>query len=118
MQIIAANQAKVLKFVDHAITEFSFDDQELSLAIAELNGDKVICAAETEKPFAVNKVCKELIYILAGEGKIVFEHKTFEFKVGDALLILPGEKYYWQGQFKAATFSTPAWSAEQHQAVD
>jgi len=62
-------QAKVLKFADHSITEFQFDDKELSLAVAELDGVKVTCATETEKQFAVNTVCKELLYILEGEGK-------------------------------------------------
>ncbi len=89
--------------------EYSFSDNDIDLGIA------TITARYPEEGYCYNEISKELIYVLEGTGKIVFEDKEINFKQGDAILINPNEKYYWESKYCIVSMScTPAWKAEQH----
>ncbi len=67
----------------------------------------------------MNTACKELVYVLEGSGKLVFENKEIEFSVGDAILIDSNEKYYWDTEYCKLTMAcNPAWNVEQHKLVE
>jgi len=46
----------------------------------------------------VNEVCKELIFVQNGSGKIVIEGEEISLEKGDQALINPGEKYFYDGK--------------------
>lgn len=90
--------------------EYSFQDKDLDLGIAVIQG------RYPDSGYACNTISKELVYVLEGNGKLYFEKYIIEFEKGDAILILPNEKYYWESSFcKIAMACNPAWSVEQYQ---
>jgi mannose-6-phosphate isomerase-like protein (cupin superfamily) len=62
--------------------------------------------------------CKELVYIIEGSGRVIFENKKINLKPGDLVLIKPKEKIYWDGNLTMFVTSTPAWYLEQHKEVE
>jgi len=60
-----------------------------------------------------NRICKELIFVIEGIGKIFIEREEILLKAGDTILIEPNERYYWEGSFKLLPACTPAWYIEQ-----
>lgn len=89
--------------------EYSFQNKALDLGIAKITG------RFPNKGYCANDICYELLYILKGDGKIFFENKEVSFKEGDAILIYPKEKYYWDSKYcEVAMACNPAWSPDQH----
>lgn len=89
--------------------EYSFKDSDIDVGVA------VITGRFPGAGYCMNLVSKELIYVLEGSGKIVFEDKEVEFSKNDAILIDKEEKYYWDTEYAKVTMTcTPAWSSKQH----
>lgn len=93
-------------------------------AIEYPNGDKDIWGAVIElhgryplDGYTVNEKCKELVYFIEGQGKLVVADKEITVKKGDQVVIDPGEKFYWEGNLIMFMSCTPAWYAEQHREV-
>jgi mannose-6-phosphate isomerase-like protein (cupin superfamily) len=66
---------------------------------------------------AVNSICKEIVYIHQGEGKIVVDGNEHSICEGDCILISPGEKFYWEGNLTLFISCRPAFTVAQHQIV-
>jgi molybdopterin converting factor small subunit len=92
--------------------EYHLDDEDVNGAIG------IITGRYPEKGRVVNKVCKELVYVLSGSVKLVVEGEEVVLEEGDEVLILPGERYYWEGNCKIFMACTPAWYPEQHEEVE
>jgi mannose-6-phosphate isomerase-like protein (cupin superfamily) len=110
---------KDLKTVNHdnsnacTVIEYKIDkDNQINSAIITING------RYPHQGRAINQKCKEIVYIYNGSGKIVIEDKEVLLNIGDAVLIAPGEKCYWEGNMSAFVSCTPAWHPEQHILVD
>lgn len=113
MKIIRKNQTKEFKNSDQCMgVEYPLDDKDINGATAKING------RYPDKNRVVNTKCKELAYVISGSGKVVVESKEYLFNVGDVILIAPGEKYYWEGNFEIFMSCTSAWYPEQHQEVN
>lgn len=112
MKVVRAAQAKefLLGKTAKAI-EYPMGDKDINGAVGIIRG------RYPEKGRVVNKKCKEMAYILDGKGKIVVEGEEVDFEKGDLLLIKPGERYFWEGNFKMFMPCTPAWYAKQHKEV-
>ncbi len=81
----------------------------------EINGAKVILKGRyPEKGLAENLQCKEMAFVVQGSGKLVVEGREYLLSQGDLVLILPREKYYWEGEMTLFVPSIPAWTKEQH----
>lgn len=80
-------------------------------AVIELNG------RYPDVGWVTNLKCKELVYIMRGTGKLIIDENEAFLSEGDMVLILPGEKYFWEGSMTLFTASTPAWTIEQHRHV-
>lgn len=92
--------------------EYSFGDSDIDLGIATITG------RFPDSGYALNLVSKELVYVLEGTGTIVFEDKKVKYNPGDAILILPNEKYYYETAYsKVSLTCTPAWHKNQHRIV-
>lgn len=93
--------------------EYSFSDKDIDLCTSKITG------RYPSKGYCLNKISKELVYIIKGNGKLVFTDKEVEFKSGDSILIYPDEKYYWDSNTcEVAIICNPAWSIEQYEVVD
>lgn len=113
MEMIKSAEAVPGKNSDDCKTlEYSFKDKEMDLGIATITN------RFPEEGYCINLICKELIYVLEGNGKLVFEDKTVSFAKGDAILIDKNEKYYYDTEYCVISMScTPAWSPDQHKLV-
>ena len=72
-----------------------------------------------EDKWAINTKCLEMVYIVAGGGKLITEDETREFGKGDVIVVPPGEKYRFE--FKNAELiivCNPPWTKEQHECVE
>lgn len=93
--------------------EYSFQDKDIDLGIATITG------RFPDSGYALNLVSKELVYVLEGSGTLYFENKEMSYSKGDAILILPNERYYYETEYSVLTLScTPAWSKEQHKIIN
>ena len=93
-------------------SEYSFGDKDIDLGLATITG------RYPDEGYCVNLISKELIYVMEGSGTLNFENEKVDFSKGDAILIEPNEKYYWDCDYCVVSMTcTPAWSAEQHKLV-
>lgn len=67
--------------------------------------------------FLVNEVCKELVYITKGSGKLTLTGESQTFNKGDVVYIENGEKFAWEGDFEGFFVCTPTFYPEQHKEV-
>ena len=113
MQIVKKSQRKEFKNSEYCIAfEYPINDKDINGAIIKLNG------RYPDPGFAINEICKEMAYVVEGNGKIVIEEKEYLISQGDLVLINPGEKYYWQGNMELFMPCTPAWTPEQHKNIE
>lgn len=113
MKKCSKNQAIEHKNSDHCIvSEFPTDDGDINFATAK------ITARYPKTGLASNTLCKEIIYVQEGIGKIVVNNIEYILKQGDVALISPNEKYYWDGNMTIHIACTPAFTPEQHIHID
>lgn len=97
---------------DCVATEYDFkDESDFNIAGIELTG------RYPKEGYALNTICKELIYVKKGTGTLVAGGKNVTLNTGDAALIQPNEKYYLEGTLELVISSSPAWHPGQHQNV-
>lgn len=112
MQVIHQNkQYLVLPTPSVKIFEYPMQEKSISGAVAEIHG------RYPGLGFAVNEVCKELVYILSGNGMLATEKQEVRFSEGDSLFIEHGEKFYWLGNFRMYMATTPKFNPKQHKIV-
>lgn len=114
MKVIKSNEAIKCSNSDKCKTmEYSFNESDLDLAVATIIG------RYPDVGYCVNEISKELIYVLDGEGKLVFENNSVEFSKGDSVLVYPNEKYYWDCDYCVVSLTcNPAWTKDQHKYID
>lgn len=91
------------------VYEYPFGDADINGSVIKING------RYPSVGYALNKVCKELVYITQGAGSLGLSNGTqIDFVVGDSLLIEANEKFYWEGDFESYMVCTPAFDPQQH----
>lgn len=113
MKIIKYDEAERGANSDKCKTlEYSFGDTDIDIGVA------IITGRYPEEGYCMNTKCKELIYVIDGEGELNFENKAIKFSKDDAILIDKNKKYYWNTDYcKVSMTCTPAWTPEQHKLV-
>jgi mannose-6-phosphate isomerase-like protein (cupin superfamily) len=113
MKYIAKDQAH--KFVNSkscVVYEYAFDDPDINGAVGVING------RYPESGWAVNEKCKELVYVVSGEGSLGTASQKLDLHAGDSAFILPGERYCFTGKELVIFMPcSPAWYPEQHREV-
>lgn len=94
------------------VTEHPIGDDMIDFAIVTVTGKY----PNTKQ--ATNLVCKEIVYIQEGSGKVTVNGKEHALSTGDVVLIEAGEKFIWEGQMRLFISCTPAFTIDQHQLVD
>ena len=114
MKIISKHQAIERKNSEACIvTEYPIKDEMMDFAIVTIH------ARYPEAPqYAVNLVCKEIVYVNRGNGKVIVDGKEYVLNEGDLILIEAGEKFYWEGNMDLFISCRPAFTLAQHQIVN
>lgn len=113
MKIVRANQAQEFKNSEACTAiEYPLGDKDINGAVIRLNG------RYPEKGYVTNEVCKELVYVIEGSGRLVAGDEEQEIRQSDLALLLPGEKYYFEGRLTMFMPCSPAWYPEQHKQTD
>jgi mannose-6-phosphate isomerase-like protein (cupin superfamily) len=113
MKIIRKNETKIFKNSEVCTAfEYEMGDKDINGAVIELSG------RYPDKGQTVNEVCKEMAYVVKGSGKLVVEGIENQLAEGDLVLILPGEKFFWQGKMTLFVPCTPAWYPAQHKITE
>lgn len=88
--------------------EYTHNDKDISVAFIELTG------RYPDKGRSINQICKMVILVAKGEGKVEVDGNTFMLNEGDAILIDPNQKYFLEGKMDLVISSHPAWYPEQY----
>jgi len=91
--------------------EYPFDDKSINISLVKING------RYPETGQVTNTKVKEIIFVKSGKGKIVINKKAIKLEKEDVILLLPNEKYYFEGKFEFITSCSPAWFEGQHKFV-
>ena len=110
MQIIKKSEAEYYTGNGYYGYDYPSVDPDINFAIISIS------TRSPEVGYQVNLECKELLYIIKGEGILYKKDSSDEikFQEGDVLFIDKGELYAFDGNFEAAVPCTPAWTSEQH----
>lgn len=113
MKIIHRHQAKEYSNSENCSGfEFDLGDKSLDGAVCNVSG------RYPNEGSVINELCKEVAYVISGDGKVVIEGKSFDIQGEDLIVIDKGERFYWKGNFRLFIYCSPAWSKEQHKKVD
>ena len=113
MQYINHENTKRFKNSDSCTAiEYDFrDSNDINIAAIELHG------RYPEAGYALNTISKEVVYVKSGEGTLNTPTDRTSLSIGDAALIEPNERYYFEGTLELVISSSPAWSPEQHRNI-
>lgn len=109
MNIIPSSQTnKIQATPTTTIWEFAMEEKAISGAIAQING------RYPEKGFAVNKISKELAFIVSGQGHIVTPNQKKSSSFGDLIFLDKDESFAWEGNLTIFMVTTPKFDPRQH----
>lgn len=92
--------------------EYPLGDNDINGAIIKLSG------RYPERGFAMNEISKELVYVIKGQGRLTVGVTSHQLSEGDMALLLPGEKYFFEGELQMLMPCTPAWTPAQHKVIE
>lgn len=110
MKIVQSDRAKIVVNSDTSkLLEYSIElnDKDVDFCINTISG------RYPEKGYCTNEKCKEICYVLEGNGTINKKEAKIHFNQGDVILIDKEEVYYWDGNCKIIMICTPVWYKEQ-----
>ena len=113
MKLVKLEQAELCSNSDKCkVLEYHLDDKDINFSTAVLTG------RYPDTGYCVNEECKELIYVIEGNGSLIKKDGRVDFNKGDIVLIDKGEVYYWDAYCTIAMPCTPAWYPEQHKLIE
>lgn len=93
--------------------EYPFGDNDINVGVA------IITGRYPDEGYCMNTNCKQLVYVIEGEGDLNLRNEIIHFSKDDAILIDKNEKYYWKTNYcKVSMTCTPAWTVEQYKLVE
>jgi len=109
MKIVYKSQTKRYKNSAGCIAiEYPTEDKDINVAVVEIHG------RYPDKGRVRNTVCKELVYVSKGSGKVEVDDKKIDLRQGDMIVIEVREKYFFEGEITLFVSCSPAWFPEQH----
>lgn len=114
MLYVSKKEAENYSGDGYSSLEYSMTDPDINFAVIKING------RIPKNGFQVNTDCKEMLYILNGNGTMYLKNSEEEihFVQGDVFLLDKNECYAFDGNFEVAVPCTPAWTSEQHKYID
>lgn len=114
MKLVKQNQAQEFANSEKCKgIEYPLGDKDINFSIATING-----RYPDTGYYCVNEQCKELIYVMDGNGSLNKKDETIQFEKGDVILIDKGEIYYWDAHCTISMPCTPAWYPEQRKLIE
>jgi mannose-6-phosphate isomerase-like protein (cupin superfamily) len=92
--------------------EYDTVEKSINMALVIING------RYPDKGRVFNRVSKELVHVIKGEGRLIVDDKRIILESGDQVLIESGEKYHFNGKLELLVSCTPAWSSDQHELTE
>ena len=92
--------------------EYDHEDKDINIACIEING------RYPDKGRVTNKICKEIVFVVEGKGKIEIDDKKLLISEGDSVFIQPNQKYFFEGKLIITASCHPTWYPEQHVECD
>ena len=112
MKYVSKNQTTIHKNSESCIaTEYPLGDADIDFATVELMG------RYPDKGRVMNQMSKEVCLILKGSGKVVIEGKETPLNEGDVVMMEPGEKYFWEGNFRIFMATAPKFDPNRHKII-
>ena len=93
------------------VCEYPSIGSEFDIAVVRISGKY------PNHGYCVNDVCKEVVYIIEGEGVMYEGEKEHKFKKGDVIVIKAGEKFRCEANCVASISCTPPWDIKQYKLV-
>lgn len=114
MEFIKKEKAEFYSGDGYSGMDYPSTDKDINFAVININ------SRSPKIGYQVNTECKELLYIIKGNGIIFMKenNEKVEFSQGDVIIIEKNEYYAFEGNFEAAVPCTPAWYSEQHKYID
>lgn len=114
MLYVSKKQAETYSGDGYSGLDYPMAEPDINFAVIKING------RSPKTGFQVNTGCKEMLYILNGNGIMYLKSNSEEiqFEQGDVILLDKNECYAFDGHFEAAVPCTPAWTSEQHKYVE
>lgn len=106
MKFVKREEAeKIVNGNTSCLLEYSkkLGDKDLDFCINTING------RYPEAGYCSNLQCKEIAYILEGNGTIHKKDNVLNFKQGDVILIEKEEWYFWEGNCQIIMICNPPW---------
>jgi mannose-6-phosphate isomerase-like protein (cupin superfamily) len=92
--------------------EFPFEDKNLNIAVVTVDG------RYPDTGHLINEVCEEIAYALNGSDCIGVDDTIYDLSPGDAVMVQPGERFFWQGdKLQMLMPCSPAFYPEQHKEI-
>ncbi len=105
MKIVKFNDAEKFNNSNTCeVLEYPLNDSDINCATA------VITGRYPEKGYCVNEKCKEMIYVIEGNGTLTKKDETIHFE--------KGEIYFWDANCRIVMPCTPAWYPKQHKLIE
>lgn len=93
------------------VNEYPLEENDLDIVVATITG------RYPDNGYALNKVSKEIIYVLEGTGIVHFKDKKIKYNAGDVILINK-EAYYYETKYSKVTIScSPAWNNKDYENI-
>ena len=114
MEFLKKEKAEFYSGDGYSGMDYPSTDKDINFAVININ------SRSPKIGYQVNTECKELLYIIKGNGIIFMKenNEKVEFSQGDVIIIEKNEYYAFEGNFEAAVPCTPAWYSEQHKYID
>jgi len=93
------------------VSEYPLSEESIDAAVARIDG------RYPDEGWALNRVSKEVAFVIRGQGKLVCEESEEMLAAGDVVLIDSGEKFYWEGEMEIFITCAPAWKYAQYEHV-
>jgi len=93
------------------VTEYPIEDQDIDIARVQ------ITSRYPAEGWAINRKCKEIVYVQEGSGKVVVGDQEYPLVAEDVVLIEAGERFYWDGSLSLLISCTPAFTVDQHHVI-
>ena len=111
--IVKKSQRKRHENADTCVVyEYEHKDENIDVALALIEG------RYPEKGVCLNEICKEILFVVEGNGIIEIDGEKIELEEGDSVLIQPNQKYYFEGKLKIIISCSPSWKPEQYKVFE
>lgn len=91
------------------VSEYALGEEQIDASLSKITG------RYPDEGWVMNRISKEVVFVVSGQGRLVHEEGEEILGQGDVLLIDAGEKFYWEGKMELFIACAPAWKYAQYE---